>query len=389
MGGGQIMVRAWRPALRRGIIGVFGPVPFQPYSALTSYSANRRRAVLCLLSALLLMVAAYSLSSGAIPTGLWEVVARLPAVWAHLLPPHPPDQAAADQLVMVLAEIRLPRLLLGVIAGAGLAVCGALMQGLFRNPMADPGLLGVSSGAALGAVLTLVLGGAWSARLPLATWLLPVTAFGGGLVSIFIVHRLSVVGGKTDIATMLLAGIAVNAIAGAAIGLLSYIADDVQLRNLIFWSLGSLQITDWRKLAVALAVIVPALLVLPRYGNALNANLLGESEAGHLGIDMEKVKRQLIVGVALVVGILVSLSGVIGFVGLVVPHLIRILTGPDHRLLLPASALFGAALLTAADIVSRTAVAPAEIPIGIITALLGGPFFLYLLVRFHRTRSLR
>jgi len=358
---------------------------------LTSYSTSRRRAVLGLLSALLLMVAAYSLSSGAIPTGLWEVVVRLPAVLAHLLAPHPPDQAAADQLVMVLAEIRMPRLLLGVIAGAGLAICGALMQGLFRNPMADPGLLGVSSGAALGAVLTLVLGGAWAARLPLslATWLLPVTAFGGGLVSIFTVHRLSVVGGKTDIATMLLAGIAVNAIAGAAIGLLTYIADDVQLRSLIFWSLGSLQITDWRKLAVALAVIVPLLLVLPRYGNALNANLLGESEAGHLGIDMEKVKRQLIVVVALVVGILVSLSGVIGFVGLVVPHLLRILLGPDHRLLLPASALFGAALLTGADIVSRAAVAPAEIPIGIITALLGGPFFLYLLVRFHRARSLR
>ena len=358
---------------------------------MTSYSTNRRRAVLGLLSALLLVVAAYSLSSGAIPTGLWEVVARLPAVLASLLWPHPPDQGAADQLVMVLAEIRMPRLLLGVIAGAGLAICGALMQGLFRNPMADPGLLGVSSGAALGAVLTIVLGSAWSARLtlPLTTWLLPVTAFGGGLVSIFIVHRLSVVGGKTDIATMLLAGIAVNAIAGAAIGLLSYIADDVQLRSLIFWSLGSLQITDWRKLAVALVVIVPALLVLPRYANALNANLLGESEAGHLGIDMEKVKRQLIVVVALVVGILVSLSGVIGFVGLVVPHLIRILIGPDHRLLLPASALFGAALLIGADIVSRTAVAPAEIPIGIITALLGGPFFLYLLVRFHRTQSLR
>ncbi len=362
--------------------------------ALPSYSKSRRRATLALLAALLLAVSVYSLSSGAIPSGLTEVLLRLPAALAAILSPLPvsPDgDAAADrQLVMILAEIRIPRLLLGLICGAGLAICGAVMQGLFRNPMADPGLLGVSSGAALGAVLSIVLGGAlFGSVMPAAApWLLPGTAFAGGLASIFVVHRLSVVNGKTDIATMLLAGIAVNAITGAVIGLLSYIADDAQLRDLIFWSLGSLEITDWRKLLVAVAFILPALALLPRYGNALNANLLGESEAGHLGIDMEKVKRQLIVLVALVVGIAVCLSGVIGFVGLVVPHLIRLLTGPDHRLLLPASALFGATLLIAADIVARTAVAPAEIPIGIITAILGGPFFLWLLLRFHRARSL-
>ena len=346
-----------------------------------------------LLTALLLAVAVYSLISGAISTGLREVTAHLPAALAAIFSPYDATAnvaAADDRLVMILAEIRIPRLLLGLIVGAGLAICGTVMQGLFRNPMADPGLLGVSSGAALGAVLTIVLGGELFGALMLSAgvWLLPATAFAGGLLSLFIIHRLSVVGGKTDIATMLLAGIAVNAITGAFIGLISYIADDAQLRDLIFWSLGSLQITDWRKLLVAMAVIIPALLLLPRYGDALNANLLGESEAGHLGIEMEKVKRQLIILVALVVGIAVSLSGVIGFVGLLVPHLIRILTGPDHRLLLPASALFGATLLVGADIVARTAVAPAEIPIGIITALLGGPFFLWLLVRFHRARSL-
>ena len=377
-----------------------------------SYATSRRRATLALLAALLLAVAAYSLTSGVISTSLGEVVSALPDALAVMfsLDRSAAPRASTPQLAMILAEIRIPRLLLGLMVGAGLAICGAVMQGLFRNPMADPGLLGVSSGAALGAVLTIVLGGALfdmlgsrlggmlgdplgaPARWPIEAidpWLLPAMAFAGGVASILVVHRLSVVNGKTDIATMLLAGIAVNAITGAGIGLLSYIADDAQLRDLIFWSLGSLEITDRRKLLVALVFIIPALLWLPRYAPALNANLLGEREAGHLGVEMEKIKRQLIVLVALVVGISVSLSGVIGFVGLVVPHLIRILTGPDHRLLLPASALFGATLLIGADIVARTAVAPAEIPIGIITAILGGPFFLWLLMRFHHARSVR
>ena len=360
------------------------------------YSKRRRRAALALLTVLLSAVMAWSLSSGVIATSPAQVASALPEALAMLFSADLLFErtAAADyQLAMILAEIRIPRLLLGLLVGAGLAICGAVMQGLFRNPMADPGLLGVSSGAALGAVLTIVLGGSlFSTSLnfsAIGPWLLPAMAFAGGTASILVVHRLSVVNGKTDIATMLLAGIAVNAITGAVIGLLSYLAADAQLRDLIFWSLGSLEITDRRKLLVAVLFILPVLLLLPRYGNALNANLLGESEAGHLGIEMEKVKRRLIVLVALVVGISVSLSGIIGFVGLVVPHLIRILTGPDHRLLLPASALFGAALLTGADILARSVAAPAEIPIGIITAILGGPFFLWLLVRFHRTRSVR
>ncbi len=380
---------------RRGIIS---NLPLFEPPALPGYSTSRRRTVLALLAVLLLAVAGYSLTSGVIATGAGEVLRALPDALAVMLSSGRGGGGAADhQLAMILAEIRIPRLLLGLMVGAGLAICGAVMQGLFRNPMADPGLLGVSSGAALGAVLTIVLGGGLStigvAGLgfigSLGPWLLPAMAFAGGALSILVVHQLSVVNGKTDIATMLLAGIAVNAITGALIGLLSYVADDAQLRDLIFWSLGSLEITERRKLLAAMVFIIPALLLLPRYGNALNANLLGESEAGHLGVEMEKIKRRLIVLVALVVGISVSLSGIIGFVGLVVPHLIRILTGPDHRLLLPASALFGAALLVAADVVARGVVAPAEIPIGIITAILGGPFFLWLLLRFQRARSVR
>ena len=343
-----------------------------------SYSPHRRRIALAGLTVLLLAVAALSLRIGVISAEVGAIVAQLPAAVLALVSARAPE----TPLAMILAEIRIPRLLLGAFVGAGLAICGACMQGLFRNPLADPGLLGASSSAALGAVAMIVFGGAW-----LSSWFLPGAAFIGALCGMLIVHRLSVVGGKTDVATMLLAGVAVNSIGGAAIGFLSYIADDAQLRNLIFWSLGSLEITARTKLLVGLAVIAPALLMLPRHADALNANLLGEREAGHLGVEMEKVKRRLIVWVALVVGAAVSLSGIIGFVGLIVPHLVRIVTGPDHRLLLPASALLGAALLVGADIVARSIAAPAEIPIGVITALLGGPFFLWLLVRFQRARA--
>ncbi len=289
---------------------------------------------------------------------------------------------------MVLYRIRIPRLLLGILVGAGLAICGTVMQGLFRNPMADPGLLGVSSGAALGAVLIIVLGVNWFGALlhTMGSWLLPMMAFLGGLTSIVVVFVLSKTHGRADVPTMLLAGIAVNAIAGALIGLLSYIADDVQLRDLIFWSLGSLEITNWRKLTVGMLCTLPAVIAMPFYANALNANLLGENEARHLGLKVEQVKKHLIVMTALVVGVCVSLSGIVGFVGLVVPHLLRIIIGPDHRLLLPASALFGACLLVAADMIARTIVAPAEIPIGIITAILGGPFFLWLLIRYQKNK---
>ena len=358
------------------------------FAPLLDYSPRHRRLVLWLLGAALLWVAVLSLASGVIPTRVVTVLAALPDALAAVVGTgtgaHGDDTHA--QLAFVLAQIRIPRLVLGLLVGGGLALGGAVMQGLFRNPMADPGLLGVSSGAALGAVAAIALGGGW---LFAGAWLLPVSAFGGGLVSIAIVHRLSVTGGVTDIKTMLLAGIAVNAIAGACIGLLSYLADDARLRDLIFWSLGSLEITGWRKLGVALLFMTPAFFVLPRYAGALNANLLGENEAAHLGVDMEKTKRQLIAWVALVTGIGVSLAGVIGFVGLLVPHLIRIALGPDHRLLLPASALAGAVLLTGADIVARALIAPAELPIGIITALLGGPFFLWLLVRFQRANTVR
>ena len=290
--------------------------------------------------------------------------------------------AAVQQAELILAQIRMPRTLLGLAVGTVLALCGVAMQGLFRNPLADPGLVGVSSGAALGAAVAIV-GGAAFGGLPeaFAPYLLSACAFVGGLLVTALVYRLGRRDGQTHVATMLLAGIALTALAGAAIGLFTYLADDATLRTLTFWNLGSLNGASYARLWPLLLATLAVALWLPRRARALNALLLGESEARHLGFDVERLKRELVFCTALGVGAAVAAAGLIGFIGLVVPHLMRLLVGPDHRLLLPASALAGASLLLLADLVARLALAPAELPIGIVTALIGAPFFLYLLVR--------
>ncbi len=290
--------------------------------------------------------------------------------------------ASVQQAELILAQIRMPRTLLGLAVGMVLALCGVAMQGLFRNPLADPGLVGVSSGAALGAAVAIV-GGAAFGGLPeaFAPYLLSACAFVGGLLVTALVYRLGRREGQTHVATMLLAGIALTALAGAAIGLFTYLADDATLRTLTFWNLGSLNGASYARLWPLLLATLAVALWLPRRARALNALLLGESEARHLGFDVERLKRELVFCTALGVGAAVAAAGLIGFIGLVVPHLMRLLVGPDHRLLLPASALAGASLLLLADLVARLALAPAELPIGIVTALIGAPFFLYLLVR--------
>ncbi|MGE8503778.1 MAG: FecCD family ABC transporter permease [Pseudomonas sp.] len=290
--------------------------------------------------------------------------------------------ASVQQAELILAQIRVPRTLLGLAVGMVLALCGVAMQGLFRNPLADPGLVGVSSGAALGAAVAIV-GGAAFGGLPeaFAPYLLSAFAFIGGLLVTALVYRLGRRDGQTNVATMLLAGIALTALAGAAIGLFTYLADDATLRTLTFWNLGSLNGASYARLWPLLLATLAVALWLPRRARALNALLLGESEARHLGFEVERLKRELVFCTALGVGAAVAAAGLIGFIGLVVPHLMRLLVGPDHRLLLPASALAGASLLLLADLVARLALAPAELPIGIVTALIGAPFFLYLLVR--------
>ena len=294
----------------------------------------------------------------------------------------PLDGSGLAQAELIVGQIRLPRALLGLAVGAVLALSGVAMQGLFRNPLADPGLIGVSSGAALGAALAIVGGSLLGTPSPwLAPWLLSVCAFGGGLGVTALVYRLGRRDGETRVATMLLAGIAISALAGAGIGLFGYLADDASLRSLTFWNLGSLNGASYARLWPLLPVCLGVALWLPRRAAALNALLLGESEARHLGFDVERLKRELVCCVALGVGAAVAAAGMIGFVGLVVPHLVRLLTGPDHRRLLPAAGLAGAALLLLADLAARLLLAPAELPLGILTALLGAPFFLYLLRR--------
>lgn len=291
------------------------------------------------------------------------------------------------QQANVLLQIRMPRVLMGVLVGGGLGIAGAALQGMFRNPLVEPGLIGVSSGSALFAVIFMVL----VPMTPTLGWIrpigLPIFAFAGGLIAVLAVYRLSKSQGKTDAATLILAGVAINALAGALIGLVLFFADDSALRSFTFWSLGDLAGATWAKIPVSLVLIAfPSLMLLFNYRN-LNALALGEQEAFHMGVNVQRVKLQLLVFSALIVGAGVSMVGMIGFVGLVVPHLIRILFGADHRLVLPGSFLLGALLLNFADLIARVIVIPAEMPIGVITALIGAPFFIWLIFNLNKSKN--
>lgn len=277
---------------------------------------------------------------------------------------------------LILWDIRLPRLILGALVGAALAVSGAVLQGLFRNPLADPGVVGVTAGAGLGAVLAILFGGAVVA----GPWLVPIAAFAGGWITTMALYRVATRDGQTSVATLLLAGIGVAALAGAGTGLVLFVADDTQLRDITFWSLGSMAGATWGKLAVAGPIIAIALAAAPLLARGLDALALGEAAAMHLGIRVERLKSGAILIAAAATGAAVAISGGIAFVGIVAPHLLRLTIGPGHRALLPASALLGATLLLLADLVARVVVAPAELPIGIVTALVGAPIFLWLLL---------
>ena len=284
---------------------------------------------------------------------------------------------------VILFDIRAPRTLMGLLVGASLAVSGAIMQGLFRNPLADPGLIGVSSGAGLGAVAAIVLGGLLPATLleSIDGFLVPLAAFLGGWGCMLILYRIATRQGRTSVAVMLLAGLALSAFAAALSGLLIYFSNDSQLRDLTFWNLGSLAGANWASLQIAGPIMLLTLLLAPLLASGLNRLALGEAAAMHLGVSVQVLKRASILLVGLSVGVAVAVSGAIGFIGIIVPHLLRLIIGPNHRYLLPAAALLGAIFLLLADILSRTLIAPAELPIGIVMAILGGPFFLYLLLR--------
>lgn len=323
---------------------------------------------LLLLLIVLLITAAAAALIGAFP------IPALSLLQANLTPQ---EQA-------VLHSIRLPRVLLAVIVGAALAVSGAALQGLFRNPLADPGLIGISSGAALAVALMIVSIGPLPGILGL--YGLSIAAFMGGLLTSIVIFRFAGLTGASSVTYILLAGIAINALASAGTGFLAYLSDDQELRTLTFWTMGSLGGALWPGVLICASLVIPATFVLYRNAQRLNILLLGESEARHLGVDSERLKRNIIICTAISVGAAVAVSGIIGFVGLVIPHLIRLTLGPDHRLLIPASALLGAIILIIADTVSRTLLAPAEIPVGIFTSLIGGPFFLWLLIKQYSGR---
>lgn len=291
--------------------------------------------------------------------------------------------AYTEQQEVVLMAIRLPRVLFSMLLGAGLAVAGASMQGLFRNPLVSPALVGVSSGAMLAAVVCIVFGtylfGAWQAELSLYT--LPLAAFIGGGLATLAAYYLSLSSGRSQTVILILAGVAITALAEAVVGFVLFYASDVQIRDFTFWRLGSLGGADWEKLAIAAPLIgLPSLWMLGQW-RALNALSLGEAEAFHLGVRIERVKYSVVFLTALVVGTGVAFAGLIGFVGLVVPHLVRMMLGADHRFVLPGSLLAGALLLTVSDMAARTVVQPAELPIGVVTAGFGVPFFIWLLLK--------
>ncbi|HCH3679190.1 TPA: iron ABC transporter permease [Vibrio parahaemolyticus] len=287
----------------------------------------------------------------------------------------------APHIQLVINEIRLPRTILCMFIGAILAICGVVMQGLFRNPLAEPGIIGVSAGAALGGAFAIVVFAEFSQNHPQLMNLaaLPLFAFLGGALTTVLVYWLGTNKFGTSVTIMLLAGVAISALSGAAIGFLNFSADDQMLRDLTLWSMGSLAGANWAGIGLASVTLVVLLFWFHKKAMSLNALLLGESEARHLGVPVQKLKRQLILLSAVGVGVTVSICGAIGFIGLVIPHLGRMLAGPDHRSLLPISALLGALLLTCADMIARVLLAPAELPVGIVTALIGAPFFIYLL----------
>lgn len=283
-----------------------------------------------------------------------------------------------EALRQIWLTIRLPRVLLAVVIGGSLALAGCVMQGLFRNPLADPGLLGISSGAACAVALWVVLPFSLPALLMLYAPML--AAFVGALVATLVIFLLSQQR-DSSLSRLLLAGIAINALCGAIVGVMSWVSNDAQLRLLSLWGMGSLGSAQWSTLLAAASLMIPTVMIIWRLSGALNLLQLGDEEAHYLGVDVHAVQRILLLCGALLVASAVAVSGVIGFIGLVVPHLIRMWLGADHRAVIPGSVLTGAALLLIADTLARTVVAPAEMPVGLLTSLLGAPWFLWLIFR--------
>ncbi|WP_405788693.1 iron ABC transporter permease [Streptomyces sp. NBC_00029] len=338
---------------------------------------HRRGALLTTaLVAVLALLALFSAGTGAYDIPLPDVLA---SVQHHLgLGGAPLDRVGES----VLWNVRLPRVVLALLVGASLGCAGALMQGVFGNPLAEPGVIGISAGAAVGAVAAIGLGLSF-----FGNWTITVCAFVAGLITVSSVYLLSRNGGRTEVVTLILTGIAVNAFAGALIGLFVFFADSGQVNQITFWQLGSLAQATWPKVLAVLPCALAGLFVAPFYARRLDLLALGERPARHLGIDVERLRLALILVVALLTAAAVAVAGVITFIGLLVPHLLRMANGPGHRFLVPGSALAGAVVLVAGDLAARTLAQPAELPLGVLTALLGSPFFFWLLRRTRRKQG--
>ncbi len=296
-----------------------------------------------------------------------------------------PDISLSEKYVIW--DVRLARIVMAILIGSILAVSGTAMQGMFKNPLATPDLIGITAGATLMAAITIVLGSMFREYLPdfLQYSLLSIAAFMGALLTTLLVYKMSTTQGKTNVVIMLLSGVAISALGFAIVGFLIYLSKDEQLRDLTFWNLGSLGGATWGKNGILLIVMIVSYSVLIHKGKALNAMMLGEKDAEHLGINVERIKKQIVVLVALMVGACVAFSGTIGFVGLIVPYILRLIFKSNYQLILPLSAVMGSILLLVADTFSRTVVAPSEIPIGVLTAFMGAPVFIAILIRYKNS----
>lgn len=283
----------------------------------------------------------------------------------------------------IVTQIRAPRMVLGLGVGVSLAMCGAVLQGLLRNPLADPGLIGISGGASAAVVVVIVLGDLFLGDIPATVrpYVLPIVAFLGALLVTALILGLSQKDGHMSVGRLILVGVAINSIAGAGIGFLTYISDDTQLRDLTFWSMGSLAKSGWVAVGISVSIMLIATVSLLRFARALDLFQLGERAAFHSGLNVKRIKLVACAICAVAVGAGVSVAGPIGFIGLVAPHIARMMVGASHKVLLPAAALVGGALLLSADLIVRNVVPPQELPIGLATSMIGGPFFLYLLLR--------
>lgn len=338
--------------------------------------------IIYLIASILLLIL---LAIGALFMGVYDFGGKSPITVLGEVISGSPNVSLSEKYVIW--DVRMSRIVMAILIGSILAVAGTTMQGMFKNPLATPDLIGITAGATMMAAITIILGSYFRHLLPefVQFSLLSIAAFIGALLTMLLVYRISTTQGKTNVVIMLLTGVAVTALGFAVTGFLIYLSKDEQLRDLTFWNLGSLGGATWTKNAILLVVMILSYSILIHRGKALNAMMLGEKDAEHLGINVERIKKQIVVLTALMIGACVAFSGTIGFVGLIVPYILRLIFKSNYQIILPLSAVMGSVLLLLADTFSRTIVAPSEIPIGVLTAFMGAPVFIAILIRYKNS----